>query len=53
MHCPVHTSASFGMEVTTIRLRPGGLDPKKPEKPQALFHDARHKKGVCRVIFDL
>ena len=33
MHCPVCTSASFGVEVTT-RLRSGGLDPKKPGKPQ-------------------
>ena len=34
MCCPVRTSTSFGMEVTTIRLRPGGPEPKKPGKPE-------------------
>ena len=34
MHCPARTSASFGTEVTTIRLGPGGSDPKQPGKPE-------------------
>ena len=29
MCCPAHTSASFGMEITTIRLIPGGPEPQK------------------------
>ena len=33
MRCPTCTSTSFDAEVTTIRLRPGGLEPKKPGKP--------------------
>ena len=53
MHCPACTSASFGVEVTTIRLRPGGFEPQKPGRPGALLHDARCEKGVCRVIFHL
>ena len=41
IHCPVHTSASFGAEVT--RARPEGPDPKKLAKSQrySMMRDVR------------
>ena len=43
MHCPACTSALFGVETTTIKSRPGGPEPQKPEKPEhySMMRDMR------------